>query len=202
MGLDRKSSTHGVRLRGQVDARARLGFDVKNEVAREVCGKNQRSALGRKQQRRLARTKYLSWIDRAQGWNGSGANRRQADHDHRLRIAKGGRVVQAQIEFVLFGQGQRGDVLILRGMRRTQDAGDIDNRSDVRTVVAAAGVGCGSDLREQVAGWARGQGRDHGLAVRVVEDQLICVLGEARRLLGGGLVEALLLKADAQTSRQ
>ena len=101
-----------------------------------------------------------------------------------------------------FGQSQRRDVLILRGVCRAQNAGNIDDRSNIRTVVAAAGVRRGTDLRQQIAGRARGQGRDHGLAVRVIQHQLIGVLREARRLLGGGLVEALLIEADVQTARQ
>src|SRR5579872_3574834 len=117
LSLDQKTSLHGIWFRGQVKARPRLGFDMKNKVVRKFSGKHQRSAFGRKHERRLAGAKQLRGINRAQRWDGSGSNRRQADHNHRFWIAKRRRIVQAQVEFIMVGQTQRRDVLVLRGMR-------------------------------------------------------------------------------------
>src|ERR1700688_2013276 len=87
-------------------------------------------------------------------------------------------------------------------MRRAKNASNVDDRSDVRTVVATAGVGGGTDLGQKIGGGARGQCGDHALAMRIVEHQLICVLSKAWRLLGCGLVEALLLETNIETARQ
>ena len=81
-----------------------------------------------------------------------------------------------QVEFILLGQRQRRNVLILCGVRGAQNARDIYDRSDVGTVIAAAGGGCGADLRQQIGGGTRSQCRHHGLTVRIVEHQLVCVL--------------------------
>ena len=121
---------------------------------------------------------------------------------HRFRIAERWRIVQAQIEFVLLGQGKRRDVLILCGVCGAENAGYIDDRADIRTVIAAARGWRGTDLGQQIGRGAGGQGRDHGLAVRVIEHQLIGVLREARHLLGAGLIETLLIELHIQTARQ
>ncbi len=167
--LDGKTSEQGIGLGGQIDAVARLGVDVEHEIVRQVGRKNQRSAFGGKQQRRLARAKYLRCVHGAQWRNWRRVNRRQTNHQDRLGIAKGRRIIEAQVEFVFFRQSQRGDVLILRGMRGAQNAGHVNHRAHVRTVVTAAGVGRGRDLCEQVGGRAGGESGNHGLAVGVVE---------------------------------
>ena len=155
-----------------------------------------------KQKRRLARTKYLGRIHRAKRWNRCGMDRRESDHQHGFRIAKRWRIVQAEIQFVFRRQSQGRNVLILRGVRRAQNAGDVHRCANVGAVISAAGVGCGADLRQQVALCARSQGCHHRLAVGIVEHELIRVLSQARHLLSARLVEALLIHADIQTTRQ
>ena len=150
----------------------------------------------------LARTQYLRSDRRAQGRKRSRPHRRQTDHDDRLGIAKRRRIIEAQVEFVFLGQRHRRNVLILRGVRGAENARHIDDRADIGTVVAAPGVGVELICASKSDDGARGKRRDHGLAVSVVEYQLIGILREARHLLRAGLVEALLIEAHVQAARQ
>src|SRR5579864_6819461 len=92
--LDQESALQRVWLCGEIDARARFNFDMENEVVCEIGGEDQGSAFRRKEQRRPARTKHLRRIERAQRRNWSWTDRRQADHDHRFRIAERRRIVE------------------------------------------------------------------------------------------------------------
>src|SRR6202167_6499666 len=126
----------------------------------------------------------------------------QGDYDDGLWISERRRIVEAEIKVVLLGQRERRDVLILRGMRGAKNSNHVHNCAHVWAVVSGARGRSRADLNQQVAGGARTKGRDHGLAVSVIEIQLIGVLSKAGSLLRAGLVKALLVEADLEAARQ
>jgi hypothetical protein len=102
MRVDDETSKDRIGSRGKIDGRSGLGFDVKNKFVCEIAGEDERGAISGQDERRLAGAKDLGSIDSAERGRRRGMNWRQADDEHRFRIAKGWRVIQAQIEFVLF----------------------------------------------------------------------------------------------------
>src|SRR5947209_12286817 len=87
-------------------------------------------------------------------------------------------------------------------MGRAQNSNDVDDCSDVGTVISCTGSWRSAELRKQVSRRTRGQSRDHALAMLIVEDQLVRVLRQTWHLLRGWLVEALLIQFHVQTSRE
>src|SRR6267154_3736024 len=102
----------------------------------------------------------------------------------------------------MMGQGKGRDVLILSGVGGAENAYRVDDRADISTVVATPRGGSGTDLRQQISRGAGGQSGHHILTVGVVEDELVRILGKARNLLRGGLVETLLLETHVKAARQ
>ena len=94
-------------------------------------------------------------IDRAKRRRRRAPDRRQANHDHRFRIAKRWRIVQLQIERLAFRQRQRRNVLILGGVGAAQNAHHINHRADIRVESAARHVRRVGDLRQQVGRGSR-----------------------------------------------
>ena len=81
----------------------------------------------------------MAGVDRTQGRQGSGRDRRQADDDDGLRIVKRGRCVEAEIQRVVFGLGNGGNVLVLGGVQAVDDADEVDNRTYIGRVGAGTG---------------------------------------------------------------
>src|SRR4029077_6186671 len=123
-------------------------------------------------------------------------------HDDGFRVTERRRRIQTKIQVILLRQGKRRDVLILRGVRGAENAYNIDNRSHISAVVAAARRGRSADLRQQISRRPGRQTRYHILTVRVVKNELIRILGKTGDLLRGGLIETLLLQAHVEAARQ
>src|ERR1700758_2681940 len=66
---------------GQVDARPGLRFYMQYEIVREFGGEDQRSTIGGKNERGLARAKDLRRFDRAQRRGRRWPNRRKPHYD-------------------------------------------------------------------------------------------------------------------------
>ena len=98
----------------------------------------------------------------------------------------------------LGGQGEGGNVLEVGGVEGGEDLGRIDDGADVGAVQAGAAESGVAELIHQVGGGSVGQLGHEGLGVGVVEDHALGVLGQAGRLLVGGLVKALLFELDAE----
>ena len=150
MRVDGKPPEHGIRLSFEVDWMAGFCLHVKNHVVREFACEHQRSAIGSKQERGLSRAQHLRRIDRAKRRRRSCSNRRQTNHDDRLGIAERWGIIQMQIEFILLGQRQRRNVLVLRRVGGRENPDHVNDRANVRTVVSAASGGRGADLGEEI----------------------------------------------------
>src|SRR5947199_388938 len=74
------------------------------------------------------------------------------------------------------GIGERGNVLVGGGMKAAHDPCKIDNRSNVRAVIATTSQSCVAELPDQVRGSARSESCHHRLAMSVVQHQLIGML--------------------------
>ena len=129
------------------------------------------------------------------------AHRRKRNHHHRLRIAKRGRHIQAQVQRVLGGQRQRRNVLEMRRVQRGKNLRRVHNGAHVGAIQARSGQGRVAELVHQIPGRSIGQLRHQRLRVGIVQHQPVRVLHQARRLLIAGLVEALLVYPDAKRPR-
>src|SRR5579872_3058093 len=88
MGVDHESALLGIGFSSKVDAWAGFRFDVQNQVVRKFGGEDQRSALGRKNQLRLASAKNLRRINCTKRRRWRGADRGEPDDEHGFRIAE------------------------------------------------------------------------------------------------------------------
>src|SRR5215469_18348929 len=137
MGLDDQSAALGIGFGWEIDGGARLALHLQYQIVRKGAGENQGSAFRGKHELRLAGAQDLAGFDRAQRRRRSGTDWRHSDHKHRLWISEGWRIVEPQVQFIFFRKRQRRDVLVLGSVSRAQNADDIDDRPDVRTVEAA-----------------------------------------------------------------
>ena len=102
-----------------------------------------------------------------------------------------GRRVEPEVEGLAFGEGEAGDVLILRGAQHADEVDGVDDGANVGGVEATAGgTGVGGGV-DEVRGGAGGEGFGDALAVAVVEEDGSAGLGEADDLLLDGLLEAV-----------
>ena len=177
-------------------------LNVQGQIVRQLGGKHQRRALGLQHQFRLLHAACFQGIAGMQRRSFRGPHRRQRHHHHRFGIAERRRQIQAQVQRVLGGQRQGGDVLEMRRVQRGQDLGRIHDRPHVRAELPRAPDGGIAELVHQVAGGPAGQLRHQRLGIGIVQNQPFGVLREAGRLLVGGLVEALLIDLDAQRPRR
>src|SRR5260370_4810417 len=115
---------------------------------RQVGCEDQRSSFDWQDQRRLIQTQNLGRINRSQWREGRRWNRGQSDHQYRLWIAERRRIIEPQIELILFGQRKRGDVLVLCRAGCAENAHYVYRSPDIRTVVSAPRGGSGADLGE------------------------------------------------------
>ena len=107
-------------------------------------------------------------LSRAEGWGNGGLDGGEADDDDGLGIVEGGCGVQAEVEGLVFGRCEGGNVLVLGGVEGGEDAGEIDNGADVGGIVAGPGkLGVGS-LVDEVGAAAVGKCGEEGNAVTVV----------------------------------
>src|SRR5437764_1418448 len=136
MSVNDKSATRRIWSGGQVDTGARFRFHVQNEIVTEIGSEDQRRALSGNNHRGLAGTENLGRIHRAQWRRWRWMHGRKTDHQHRLRIAERWRIVQPEIKFILLRKRQRWNVLVLCGVRGRKNAGNINHRSDIGTVVS------------------------------------------------------------------
>ena len=97
-------------------------------------------------------------------------------------------------------QRERGNVLEMRGMQRSENPGGVDDGADVGAVCTAAGHGGVAELVHQVESRAGGQLVHQRLRIGVVEHHAFGVLREAGGLLVDGLSEAALVDLDAQAA--
>ena len=180
-----------------------LRVDVQFEVVSQFSAKHQRRTLRGEDQTRLLRAHGVSRVDLAQSRHFGRADGRQGHHHDRFGIAEGWRKVQSQVKGVFGGQSQSGDVLKVRGMQRSQDFCRVDDGAYIGAVHAPSTHAGVAELVHQVAGGSVGDLAHQRLGVRVVENHSVGVLHQARGLLIGGFVKALLLYPDPEgTSRQ
>ena len=170
---------------------------------RVLGGEHQGRAFDRQHQGVAAGAVDLLGIDRVQGRQARLLHRRQRPAPwHRFRLVERGRGVERQRQLIAVLRRQRRDVLELRGTERIEDAGDVDHRADIGTVVAVAGLRRGAGRKQQVGVVAAGQRLDDRGAVAVVEDQRLLPRHQARRLHLRQAVEALLVDLDGEAARQ
>ena len=141
-------------------------------------------------------------INGAQRRRGRRHDERKGDHDDGFWIPERRWIVQTQVKVVFLRQREGWDVLILRGVGRTENSNHVHDCADVRAVVSTAGRGSGADLHQQIARWSRAKSRNHRLTVSVIQNELISVLSKAGDLLRAGLIKALLLKPYIKAARQ
>ena len=74
-----------------------------------------------------------------------------------LGLRNDGGLFRRRLRSFSLGKAQCRNVLILRGVSRAQNAGNIDDRANIGTVVAAVGARRGTDLRQQIGRRSRSQ---------------------------------------------
>ncbi len=143
-GIDDEAALTCIGDGGQFQGLAVAPGQAQRHVVRIAGGKHQRRALDRQHQGRSSRAIDLLRIHRVQRRQLRLLDGGKRHHQHRLGILERRDGVQRQDELVAARRCERGDVLILRGVKRVQDARDVKQRGDVRAVVAGAelrGVG-------------------------------------------------------------
>src|SRR5271156_3980767 len=143
---------------------------------------------------------YIVLIQRTQRRQLCRFHGRQSHYKYRFWFVKGGWIVQSQVQFALIRQRQRRNILVLGRVNVAQDSGQVHHRSYIRTVKSAAHerrIAHGSD---EICGRTGSERRHHRLAVPVIQNKQVSVLSQARPLLLGWLVEALLIESDVEAS--
>ena len=74
-------------------------------------------------------------------------------------------------------------------MKIAEDAGEIDDRANIRAVKSTSGEWSGADRTDQVGVWTRGERRHDRLAVPIIQNDVIGVSRQTGTLLFDGLVE-------------
>src|ERR1700716_1443975 len=82
----------------------RLGLHMKNKVVRQFGCEDQRCSVDRQHKRGLIQAENLSRFHRSQWRKRRRSNWWQSDHEHRFWIAERRRVIEPQIELILFRQ--------------------------------------------------------------------------------------------------
>ncbi|MGE5327155.1 MAG: hypothetical protein ACM3NO_08960 [Deltaproteobacteria bacterium] len=90
----------------------------------------------------------------------------------------------------------------LRRVDIAHDASQVNDRADVRAVKPAPRQWRPADRSNMFGERTRSQRGDHGLRVRVVENQLVGIMRQARHLLFGGPIKTLAVNLDVQAARQ
>ena len=128
---------------GQVEGAAG-SVDTESQVVGKAGGEDHGCALSVKDEAwflRAYRLRRVEWVQRGEpGW----PNRGQSDDNHGFGIAERRGNVEANIEGVLGGQGEGGDVLEVGGVERRKYLGGVDDGADIGAVHAAAGRGWSS----------------------------------------------------------
>src|SRR5438093_12712621 len=101
---------------------------------------------------------------------------------------------------MVLGQCERGNVLVGGGMKAAHDPCKLDNRSNVRAVIATTSQSCVAELPDQVRGRARSESCHHRLAMSVVQHQLIGMLRRACSPLSKEFIDALRVQLDPRPS--
>ncbi len=161
---------------------------------------NHRGTLGRQHQVRLLRAEVICWDQRMKRLRPGSADGRKRDDDDGLGIAKRWRSVEAEIERIFRRQGERGNVLEMRGVERGKNSGSVNDSADVGAVGACTAKARVADLVHQVLGAAAGDLGDERLGIGVVEHETGGVLGEAGDLLVDGAFKAVLVDFDAEAA--
>jgi len=172
--------------------------DVEDEVVGEGGGEDEGRAFYGKDDRGLEEAGDELGVCLAKGWGDGGLDGGEAYDDDGFGIVEGGGGVEAEVEGDVLGEGDGGDVLVVRGVETTHEAGKIDDGSDVGTVDTASGelgVAGGGD---EIGTGAGGESGDDGLAVAVVEEGLVAGLGEAVVLEVNGTFEAFFVGAEVE----
>ena len=195
----RQPAQRGIGLHRQIDGTA-LGLDTQYKVRGKLRSKEQRRALGWQHQIGFLGAETLRRIHRMQRRRLDRAHRRQRHHHHGLGVAEGGRHVQPQVQRIFGGQGQRGNVLVMRRVQGAEDLDGIHDGANIRAVGSAASHRRIAELAHQVRGGVAGKLCHGRLHVSVVQHQAVGVAHQAGRLLIGGLVEAFMVELDAQAA--
>ena len=172
--------------------------DVEDEVVGEAGGVDQRGAVEAEDELGLEHAGDVLGVGGAQGRRGGGLDGGQADDDDGLGVVEGGRGVEAEVELLLVGEGDGGDVLVLGGVEAAGEADEVDDGADVGAVEATAGgLGVAGGV-DEVAGGSVAEAVGDALAVAVVEQHLVAALGEAVVLLVDGLLEAVVVGLEGE----
>jgi hypothetical protein len=70
-----------------------------------------------------------------------GLNGWQSDDNHRFGVDEGGRSIELEVEGWTLRQGERRNVLVLRGSHQVDDVNHVDDDADVGGVQAVACLG-------------------------------------------------------------
>ncbi len=92
------------------------------------------------------------------------------DHQNRLGIMERGRRIELEVQRIAVLRGQRRNVLVDGRMKGIHDARDIDNRGDIRAVVAEIRLRRVAGLHGEITCGSRGERVHDGHAVAVVQD--------------------------------
>jgi hypothetical protein len=96
---------------------------------------------------------------------------REGYHQYRFGLTEGRWIIELEVQLMVFGQCERGDVLVGDGMKAAHDPCKIDNRSNVRAVIATTSQSCVAELPDQGGRSARSESSHHRLATSVVQHQ-------------------------------
>ncbi len=200
--VDDEPALLGVSADRQIDRGAIFPRQGELHIVRITGGEHQRRALDRQDQLGFARAVEFLRIDSVQRRQLLLLDRGQRRHENRLRVMKGRRRVERQIERIADGGAERRDVLILRRAERVEDLRDVQHRCDVGTVVAVAQLRREAGFHGQVTGRTGRQGLDNRRAMSVVENESALPLHQAWSLQLRNLVETLLVDLDGETACQ
>ena len=155
--VDHQATLHRISLGGQVDGLMILRAQTQRHLMCIVRGENQRRALNRHDQACLSGAQRCFGVHCMQRRRLRSLDCRQRRHQHRFRIVERRRGVQCQGELIPMLRGQRRNVLILRGAKGIEDAGDIHHRCNVGAVIAVTCLRGKAGLHGKITRRARGK---------------------------------------------
>ena len=165
-------------------------------------GKHQRSSLGGQHQFRPLRAVHLFGIDGVERRHLRRLDRRQRGHQDRLGIVKRGRRVEFERKLIALLGGQRGNVLVLRGVKGIHDARDVHDRGDIGAVIAIARLRRGAQLQGQIGDGTRSERLNNRGSVPIAQHQPVLSLHQAGGLQIGHFLETGRIEFDGQAARQ
>jgi len=169
--LEDEAALVGVSPEGDVGFGGGAGrrVEVQDHVVREAGGEDQWGTFDGQGDRGFQEAGDGVGVGGAQRGRNGFLDGGKADDEYGLGIVEGGWRVETEIEGFCLGEGDGGDVLVLRGVEAGGEADEIDDGADVSGIEAPGGevgIACRGD---EVGAGAVGESGDDRLAVAVVQ---------------------------------